>query len=101
VSSDYPPYSKKAKKSKSTSQFTVEPNGRSIFLSGHLYAEKNCTGLYHLDRAKADGRKKEITSFVSVQEGKNLLFKITAEYQLRQKLNGLYETRNGCFQHKD
>ena len=34
-------------------------------------------GYLALTIEKADGRKKEITSFVSLQEGKNLLFKIT------------------------
>jgi DNA polymerase-3 subunit epsilon len=72
---------------------------KSIF-QWALYAEKNAQGYITLTVQKADGRKKEITSFTSVQEGKNLLFKITAEYQLCQKLNGLYETQNGCFQHK-
>ncbi len=72
---------------------------KSIF-QWALYADKNAQGYITLTVQKADGRKKEITSFVSVQEGKNLLFKVTAEYQLCQKLNGLYETQNGCFQHK-
>jgi DNA polymerase III subunit epsilon len=49
---------------------------------------------------KADGRKKEITSFTSLQEGKNALFRITEKYHLCQKINGLYETKNACFQYK-
>jgi DNA polymerase-3 subunit epsilon len=65
-----------------------------------LYVEKDENGYLALKVQKADGRKKEITSFTSMQEGKNLLFKITAEHQLCQKINGLYETKNGCFQLK-
>jgi DNA polymerase-3 subunit epsilon len=65
-----------------------------------LYAEKDAQGYMALKVLKADGRKKEITSFVTLQEGRNFLFKITAEYQLCQKINGLYETNNGCFQLK-
>ena len=49
---------------------------------------------------KADGRKKEITAFTSLQEGKNVLHKITEKYNLCQKLNGLFETKNACFQYK-
>jgi DNA polymerase-3 subunit epsilon len=65
-----------------------------------LYAEKDENGYLALKVQKADGRKKEITSFTSIQEGKNLLHKITAEHHLCQKINGLYETKNGCFQLK-
>ncbi|MGL2966065.1 exonuclease domain-containing protein [Flavobacterium sp. XGLA_31] len=65
-----------------------------------LYADKDENGYLALKVQKADGRKKEITSFASLQEGRNLLFKITAEHQLCQKINGLYETKNGCFQLK-
>jgi len=64
-----------------------------------LYAEKDSEGYLSLRLAKADGRKKEITSFVTVVEGKNFLHKITAEYQLCQKINGLYDTKKGCFQY--
>ena len=48
---------------------------------------------------KVDGRKKEITSFTSLLEGKNYLFKITEKYNLCQKINGLYDTKNSCFQY--
>ncbi|MFN3968153.1 exonuclease domain-containing protein [Flavobacterium sp.] len=65
-----------------------------------LYAEKDENGYMALKVQKADGRKKEITSFTSIQEGKNLLHKITAQYHLCQKINGLYDTKNGCFQLK-
>jgi DNA polymerase-3 subunit epsilon len=72
---------------------------KSIF-SYALYSELDSNGYLALKVQKADGRKKEITSFTTMQEGKNLLFKITAEHQLCQKINGLYETKNGCFQLK-
>ncbi|UUC45365.1 exonuclease domain-containing protein [Flavobacterium cerinum] len=64
-----------------------------------LYAEKDQDGYIAIRLAKADGRKKEITSFVTAVEGKNFLHKITAEYQLCQKINGLYDTKKGCFQY--
>lgn len=72
---------------------------KSIFQYA-LYVEKDENGYLALKVQKADGRKKEITSFTTLQEGKNLLFKINAEHQLCQKINGLYETKNGCFQLK-
>ncbi len=65
-----------------------------------LYQHVNEQGYIALTVEKADGRKKEITSFTSIQEGKNALFKITEKYNLCQKINGLYETQNGCFQYK-
>ena len=65
-----------------------------------LYAHKNKEGYMALNVEKADGRKKEITSFTTLQEGKNVLFKITEKHNLCQKINGLYETKNGCFQYK-
>ncbi|KAF2335180.1 exonuclease domain-containing protein [Flavobacterium nitrogenifigens] len=65
-----------------------------------LYAEKDANGYINLKLEKADGRKKEITSYASLQEGKNALFKITAKYHLCQKLTGLYQTQKECFQYK-
>ena len=64
-----------------------------------LYAEKNENGYIKLSIQKADGRKKEITSFTSALEGKNTLFKITEKYNLCQKINGLYDTKKSCFQY--
>lgn len=64
-----------------------------------LYAEKDEKGYLSLKVLKADGRKKEITSFATAQEGKSALFKITEKHQLCQKINGLYDTKKGCFQY--
>ncbi|MGV9002865.1 exonuclease domain-containing protein [Flavobacterium sp.] len=72
---------------------------KSIFLWA-LYQVKDKNGYLNLRLEKADGRKKEITSFTSIQDGKNSLIKITERYNLCQKLNGLYETQNACFQYK-
>jgi DNA polymerase III subunit epsilon len=72
---------------------------KSIFQYA-LYSFKNEKGYLALRVEKADGRKKEITSFTSLQEGKNTLFRITEKYHLCQKINGLYETKNACFQYK-
>lgn len=72
---------------------------RKTLFSWTLYAEKNEKGYLSLKIQKADGRKKEITSFTSALEGKNTLFKITEKYILCQKVNGLYDTKNSCFQY--
>ncbi|MFV8346408.1 exonuclease domain-containing protein [Flavobacterium sp. ZB4P13] len=64
-----------------------------------LYAEKDKNGYLNLKLQKADGRKKEITSFTSLQEGKNALFRITSHYNLCQKLTGLYVSKTNCFQY--
>ncbi|TDE07130.1 exonuclease domain-containing protein [Flavobacterium sandaracinum] len=71
---------------------------KSIFQLA-LYAEKDEKGYINLKLQKADGRKKEITSFTSIQEGKNALFRITSHYNLCQKLTGLYTTKTNCFQY--
>ena len=72
---------------------------KSIFQYA-LYSFKDEKGYLALRVEKADGRKKEITSYTSLQEGKNALFRITEKYNLCQKINGLYETKNACFQYK-
>ena len=72
---------------------------KSIF-EWALYAEKDSNGYLNLRLQKVDGRKKEITSFTTLQEGKNTLFRITEKYHLCQKLTGLYQTNADCFQFK-
>ena len=72
---------------------------KSIF-QWALYEVIDEKGYINLKLQKADGRKKEITAFTTLQEGKNALFRITEKYNLCQKLNGLFETQNSCFQYK-
>jgi DNA polymerase-3 subunit epsilon len=73
---------------------------RKTFFPYALYAEKDSNGYLNLKLEKADGRKKEITSYANIQEGKNALFRLTAKYTLCQKLTGLYQTNKECFQYK-
>ena len=63
-----------------------------------IYAEKDANGYLNLKLQKADGRKKEVKSYTSLQEGKIALFRITSHYQLCQKLTGLHETKTHCLQ---
>lgn len=65
-----------------------------------LYAEKDENGYLNLKLQKADGQKKEITSFASLQEAKNALFGITSHYRLCQKFTGLYQTKKECFHYQ-
>lgn len=64
-----------------------------------IYAEKGDNGYLKIKLQKIDGRKKEIKSYTSQQEGKDDLFLITSRYQLCQKLTSLYESKTHCFQH--
>ncbi|KAB1154402.1 exonuclease domain-containing protein [Flavobacterium luteum] len=73
---------------------------RKTIFQWALYSEYDNNGYLNLKLQKADGRKKEITSFTTLQEGKNSLFRIAAEYHLCQKLTGLYITQSDCFQYK-
>lgn len=73
---------------------------KKSFFPFALYSEKDSNGYINLKLEKADGRKKEIISFASLQEGKNALFKFTSKYQLCQKLTGLYISKKECFQYK-
>ncbi|MEO5777980.1 MAG: exonuclease domain-containing protein [Flavobacterium sp.] len=73
---------------------------RKTIFQWALYPEKDENGYLALKVQKADGRKKEITSYTSMQEGKNSLLTITEKHNLCQKINGLYETKNACFQYK-
>lgn len=72
---------------------------RKNHFSWAIYLEKDNKAYWHLKLQKIDGRKKEILSYVNAADGKNALLRITADYQLCQKLTGLYETKNHCFQH--
>lgn len=65
-----------------------------------IYVEKDTNGYLNLKLEKADGRKKEISSYASLQEGKNALFRFTSQYHLCQKLTGLYITKKECFKYK-
>jgi DNA polymerase-3 subunit epsilon len=73
---------------------------RKTIFQWALYPEMDENGYLNLKLLKADGRKKEITSFTTIQEGKNSLFRITEKYNLCQKYTGLYQTKAACFQYK-
>jgi len=65
-----------------------------------IYTEKDSDGFLNLKLQKADGRKKEVLSYVNAIEGKNALIQITSEFNLCQKLTGLSQAKTNCPQHK-
>lgn len=65
-----------------------------------LYPETDASGYSCLKLQKTDRRKKEIISYASLQEARNAFFRISAQYNLCQKLNGLYQSDAECFQYK-
>ncbi|OBX22803.1 MULTISPECIES: exonuclease domain-containing protein [Bizionia] len=69
---------------------------RNIFTHA-LYSFKDANGYINLMIDKADGRKKPITTFTNRQSAKSFLFNAVEEFQLCQKLTGLYPTKNSCF----
>ena len=64
-----------------------------------IYVEKDANGYLNLKLQKSDGRKKEVKSYTSMQEGKEALVRISSEHQLCQKLTGLYITKTHCSQY--
>lgn len=73
---------------------------RNVFYEYAIYADSDEWGYKTLKIQKIDLRKNEIITFKSFGDAKNFLIQKTDEYQLCQKLNGLYKTEKSCFQHK-
>ncbi len=69
---------------------------RNIFTHA-LYSFKDENNYINLKIDIADGRKKSITTFSNRQSGKNFITKAVEDYELCQKLTGLYKTKTSCF----
>ncbi|MDJ0645595.1 MAG: exonuclease domain-containing protein [Flavobacteriaceae bacterium] len=69
---------------------------RTIFTQA-LYSFTDVNGYLNLKLDKADGRNNAITTFSNKQSGKSFLFRAIENYELCQKLTGLYPTHNHCF----
>ncbi|TNJ43205.1 GIY-YIG nuclease family protein [Tamlana fucoidanivorans] len=69
---------------------------RSIFTHA-LYSFKDDNNYLNLKIDVADGRKKPITTFSNRQSGKSFITKAVEDYNLCQKLTGLYQTKSSCF----
>jgi DNA polymerase-3 subunit epsilon len=70
---------------------------RHILYTHQLTSFVDKNDYINLKIEKTDGRKKAITTFSNYQQAKSALFKIAEEYQLCQKLTGLYDTKKQCF----
>lgn len=75
---------------------------RNIFQS-QLYSYIDDNGYINLRIEKVSTEQEEekniITTFTNYQQAKSLLYKITDEFNLCQKLNNLEKTEGGCFNH--
>ncbi|WP_418603518.1 exonuclease domain-containing protein [Hwangdonia sp.] len=69
---------------------------RNVFTHA-LYSFKDENGYINLKIDVADGRKKSITTFSNRQSGKSFITKAVEDYNLCQKLTGLYKTKTSCF----
>ena len=54
-------------------------------------------GYINLKIDPSDRRKNSIQTFGTFAQAKSVLFKITEQYELCQKLNGLYQSKEACF----
>lgn len=72
---------------------------RSIFTHA-LYSFNDENGYINLKIDVSDGRKHPITTFSNRQSGKSFITKAVEDYQLCQKLTGLYKTNSSCFKHE-
>ncbi|KAA5822380.1 exonuclease [Algibacter amylolyticus] len=69
---------------------------RSTFTHA-LYVFKDDNGYLNLKIDVADGRKKAITTFSNRESGKSFITRAVEDYNLCQKLSGLYKTKTSCF----
>lgn len=71
---------------------------RKIFTHA-LYSFVDEQGYLNLKIDIADGRKNPITTFANRQSAKTFMFQAVEEYQLCQKLTGIYNTKTSCFKY--
>ena len=71
---------------------------RTIFTHG-LFSYTDDNGYINLkiDKARSNGRAKPITTFSNRQSAKSFIEKMVDEYNLCQKLTGVYKTDSACF----
>ncbi|EKF55954.1 DNA polymerase III subunit [Galbibacter marinus] len=71
---------------------------RTLYQYGLYINEVN--GYKSLGIQKINQRNEELTTFCSLLEAKEALYRITENYQLCQKINGLYKSSTSCFQYQ-
>ncbi len=62
-----------------------------------LYEFIDENGYINLKIDSANGKKKHITTFSNKQNSDHFMFKAVEEYELCQKLTGLYKSKSNCF----
>ncbi len=62
-----------------------------------LYSFIDDNGYTNLKIEQVNGKETPITTFSNYKSAKSFVTRITDEQQLCQKLNGLYKTKNNCF----
>lgn len=72
---------------------------RNVFTHA-LYSFKDENNYLNLKIDVADGRKKPITTFSNRQSGKSFITKAVDDFNLCQKLTGLYKTKSSCFKYE-
>lgn len=70
---------------------------RKTFFNYALYRYYDEAGYHCFKIDKNDGRKQNITTFTSYEEGRNYLFRLAEKYNLCQKLLNIYVTKSSCF----
>lgn len=71
---------------------------RNLFTHA-LYSFMDENGYLNLKIDVADGRKKPITTFSNKQSSKSFMINAVDNFQLCQKLTGLYKTKTSCFRY--
>lgn len=71
---------------------------RTIFTHA-LYHFTDDNGYINLKIDKANNKETPITTFSTRSSGKHFMFKVTDDYNLCQKLVGIYNTKTSCFKY--
>lgn len=69
---------------------------KSVFTCA-LYQRTDEKGYVRLEIGKADGRRKNVTTFTNIHQAKSVLNSILEEFELCQSLTGLYFGTGSCF----
>tara|TARA_R110002074_G_scaffold401786_2_gene601556 strand:+ start:546 stop:1940 length:1395 start_codon:yes stop_codon:yes gene_type:complete len=71
---------------------------RTVFTHA-LYSYMDENGYINLKIDKANSKELPITTFSTRSSGKHFMFKVVEDYNLCQKLTGLYTTKTSCFKY--
>ena len=72
---------------------------KRLFTTG-LYHETDQNGYINLSIDKADGRRRSITTFTNRQNARAFVEKVVDDFNLCQKLTGLYNSKTSCFRYE-